>query len=350
MIFPQLRARFGNRLDVFVVAALFVTLFSSTAFSRTPECRLDNRLAHVVKQAIHHSIDAYKIEGLNIPFALLPINPRSEYDGYRVELVLDARNEEVDAFGCIEESIGSTTIADKDRISVDGVCKIPFGKQTLLRCSVEALTIVQGQSDSDPSPALLYVMAHEIAHFLEQDFGAFTSQNNVINLSQPNVDKFRAVEKGCVHKNEVSREREADRKAINVLSHWLSQSPYRNSILSERAAILQNLNILRLGADQIAKWAQENNPLDAKPTPFIFDANAEITLPANQQRIIWARNRFVCDLRTATKGTYAYPLLRRSHPSAEVRMQRVAERMTIAAKEASDIEKSQLFDLIPPLG
>ena len=135
----------------------------------TPPCRFDVSLNEPVRVTLSHGMEVFKVEKLTLPFDQVAVNSETPVPpGWlHVEIVKDAAKGQVDQTGCQRNGKDSKGEGPLDQFSVQGGCYVSGGQPNLLRCSAGAVhSFMTGSSATRPgSPALLYVLAHELAHF-----------------------------------------------------------------------------------------------------------------------------------------------------------------------------------------
>ena len=319
--------------------------------ARTPDCRLAANYRTEVERALSDAADAYRREGRALPFTRFTFGGAATVAPatLRVEIVTDAAAGEVNAQGCPGARRGGRGAREPDDYTVRGVCEVE-PESNLLRCSRGALAAVLGseQPDAPASAALLYVIAHELGHILQQKSGHFSGRVQTIDLASTAERKLTQLRRGCERALEAREEQEADEMALRVLAAKLDGPPYREPALNPRGSLLWQIDRIRLAAARVQQWRGRIGGEAPAGPHELFDPDAPRSLPASDAYVAWAAARFLCDVFGRTRGTIRYPLRETTHPSAEKRMGRVAEALVARATRASDEGGTRRYQ--PPPG
>lgn len=297
-----------------------------------PTCRLDNQNVEIVKLTILAAKNAYNTLGKILPFEDIVINPVKSINNKKnlnVYIVSDASISSVGKNGCISSQPALIKDENLDEISVKGGCIALASDYPEIRCSKEAIQVFSkknNQSDIQ-NPALLYVLAHELAHILQRHEGEYSGGVETIELNQSKEKKLNILKESC--KPKIFRtEEEADRLAVQVLSQLLKKSPYREPIFSEQGSVLWGVDQINLAANIWRKIALEREFISQKIPHKSFIPTEFPTPPLVIKK---KSKQFVCDVLRNKKGFVYYPSKSTTHPPLENRMQRIAEELRIVA-------------------
>jgi hypothetical protein len=313
-----------------IASAVFVVLMCTTgsalgAAPSIPACRIDRSLTRPTEQAVARATALFGELGRALPFTTFAVNPPSlqPENVLAVYVVRDATVDRVDRSGCPRSSSSWTDGGRPDNLSVRGGCYVAAERLSEIRCSARALRAFAGAENSSrpASPALLYVIAHELAHLHQGRRGEFTGKLERIRLAQPRTDKLEHLRRAC-DPALITREEEADAIAREVLTRAMPQAPYREPLLTERGSVYWNIDRIRLAANEWEQWQMKE---DATESVKLHPAFEPAEFPTPPVRIARAADRFVCDVLSGRTGEALYPARQTTHPAPEQRLRRVSE-------------------------
>ncbi|HEY0140820.1 MAG TPA: hypothetical protein VGF48_07985 [Thermoanaerobaculia bacterium] len=275
-------------------------LFACAASAQTPACRFDDSLAAEVRNA------ATLV--LGEPIA---VNAQEASGTIRIEIVRDA--------ACGKKTPDQWTVAG-------GVCLANPETRTV-RCSANALSALTtlDRRAKRASPALLYVIAHELAHLEQKKAGAFTGSMAMIALASSEEAKWRALRRVC-EEPPAGRELEeaADQAALKVLQRAADRKEYRDPLLSPRAAVYTITDRLRLAAHELAQFEGPSMPRPAA---------LEETFEPTPESVARTARLLLCEIRNGKKGVLALPNVPGSHPDEPTRLFAIATVLRERARE-----------------
>ena len=307
------------------VALMLATLMwaAPAAAAGTPaSCRLDSTNAAVVKSTIERAAAAYKQLGRTLPFQAVSVNAAAVRAGnLSVFIVKDANKDGVNAAGCSTHAV--TNDDELDDRSVRGGCVLTSADAMEIRCSAQAVSIFSdvGSRRDIESPALLYVLSHELGHLYQKQAGEYSGRAEVINLSDDRAHKLSQLQSSC---DPVSsqNEREADELALEVLKLSLGKPPYREPTFTERGSVYWNIDFLALASQ---KWTETSLQREFISRLKLHKSFEPTEFPTAQATVKANAHRFVCDVLTQKSGRILYPGKSTTHPPVETRLQRIAE-------------------------
>ena len=141
-------------------------------------------------------------------------------------------------------SIGTAKGDPLDAISVRGGCVGIAIDRPEIRCSSDAVKLFGdvGQRTGIANPALLYVIGHELAHLYQRRVGEYGGRAEVIDLQSAPAAKLKILRDAC-DPVAVKRESDADAISLEVLARLLPQSPYRETVFSERGSLYRKCQL-----------------------------------------------------------------------------------------------------------
>ena len=318
----------------------------------TPACRFDLSLNEPVRVTLSHALDVFKLEKLTLPFDEVVVNSETPVPpGWlHVEIVKDATKGQVDQTGCLKHGMESKGEGPLDQFSVPGGCYVSGGLPNLLRCSAGAVnSFMTGSSASRPgSPALLYVLAHELVHFHQNRRGEFSGKIETVDLHKSKALKLQQLERNCAPAL-ITKEEEADNLALTVLKKRLPDAPYKEPLFSAKGSMYWNIDRIRLAASEWDKLTGHQLGLSEVKVHRTFDPNRSIALPASATSVKSASQRFVCDVLKSSKGIIRYPARQSTHPSPEARLRKIADILGGSASQMSETGSAEAYQPIANL-
>ncbi len=346
---------FGKVLLCSVLVTLLIEglpLRHSAEAARTPSCRFDASLKEPVRVALDHALEAFKLEKISLQFNQGVVNSdKGVPPGWvGIEVVKDATQDEVDPKGCHKSEPPEVRQGSMDQISVRGGCYVSGEVLHLIRCSSAAVEAFRaGTSEVRPdSPALLYVLAHELAHLHQNRRGEFSGRIETIDLHKPKAVRLQQLEQSCAP-GLITKEEEADDIALRILKRLLPAPPYRETVFSAKGSMYWNIDRIRLAANEWNRVNLARLNQETVPVHDTFNPNKPISLPATPKLVKSASRRFLCDVLKPTKGSIRYPVRQSTHPSAEARLRKIADVLSASASGLSDSDGSQTFHSIAQL-
>lgn len=309
------------------------------AADAVPSCRMDDGYNEIVHETLSRAINAFAVFSKPLVFDAVAVNPRSDAAApstLRMYVVTDASKDSVIPEGCLMPS--SATAPFLDSIGVRGGCVAVAGERSELRCSSRAIQLFAGDSQTSVSadPALLYVLAHELAHLQQRRSGEFSGRVLTLELNQEQPKKVEALQRSCDPAS-TRREEEADAMALQVMEILLGDWPYRHPMLSERGSMYWAIDQMALAADAWQRVAIESEDTD----PSLHESFVPAEFPTPSEVIKARAQHFICDTLTMSSGALSYPAPASSHPPMEQRLRRIAD----ALKPVADRLSSEFEDV-----
>jgi hypothetical protein len=306
-----------------VVAGLFLAPPAQPA-ETIPACRLDNSLAPIVAETLGRAVAAYRAIGKELPIETISVNPAvpaAATKALNVYVVQDAAQDRVSTQGCVKGSLSKGE--PLDAISVRGGCVVVAVDRMEMRCSSSAVRLFTnvGQRSDRASAALLYVLAHELAHLQQRRLGEYAGRTERIELKLDAARKLQALREACDPAS-TKREEEADAMSVQVLAHLVAAPPYREPVLSERGSLYWNIDQLALASDAWQKAALETEFISQ---PKLHSSFVPTEFPTPAPTVEKNARRFVCEVLKKRQGTVLYPGKSLTHPPLEQRRRRIAE-------------------------
>ena len=344
---PSYLSRLAGLLIVTIAAASKVP---AEAASPVPACRIetDRALADQVRGAIERAFAAYRAIGIALPVTAVSVNgapagsPTSERARtLAVQIVRDAARDKVDRQGCSSTSGQLSRGEALDAVSIRGVCVAVAVEAPEVRCSAANLALFArvGQRTERANPALLYVLAHELAHLHQRRVGEYTGRTETIDLAGPVPRKIEALRSAC-EPGSTKIEEEADALAVRVLSELLTKPPYRETVFSEQGSLYWNIDQMVLA---INAWQQASLESEAVSQPRLHAAFVPTEFPSPKAVIERNAKSFVCDVIGKRQGQLQYPGKSLTHPPLEQRLRRVAEALQPIAERLPRTGAQQEF-------
>ena len=334
---------------VFALGSLMMA-FSSLALAAdpVPSCRLDPSARSVVAQTLDSAIRAFRALDKALLIDAVEVNPAAPArrpNTLSAFVVLDAAPGKITPQGCPTAPLARGD--PLDGLSVRGGCVIVALDTMEMRCSAGAITIfgnVDQRSDR-ANPALLYVLAHELAHLYQRRVGEYAGRVERIALIWDRAAKLKALRDGCDPVS-VRREEEADTLSLQVLAALLTAPPYRETTFSERGSLYWNIDQLALATNA---WQQAAVEREFNSQPKLHVAFEPTELPSPQKSIERNARRFVCEVLTRRQGTILYPGKGVTHPPLEQRLRRISEALQPVASQLPATGAARDFEPIARL-
>jgi len=315
--------------------------------ARIPACRFDGDSNELVREAASRAVSSFKVIGRALPFDAVVVNPQSPpSDGVlAVYVVRDASADQVDRLGCARSSSHFGTKA-LDALSVRGGCLVSPQRLNEIRCSAAAVSAFMGPDTQGrpSSPALLYILAHELAHIHQGRRGEFAGRVERIALDQSCDAKLRQLRDGCMP-GLVRKEEEADAIAVDVLKRLLVTAAYRERTFTERGSMYWNIDRIRLAAARWEQQAQEG----ASAAVTLHSAFEPTEFPTPSVKVTAAARQFVCDVLNRRTGEVLYEVRPSTHPPAEQRLRRIVEALQPIAEALPETGGSRDFKVVAQL-
>lgn len=297
-----------------------------------PLCRLDNSYNGIVRDTLKRAIEAYAAIGKPLPIDGIdvnPLKPSAQAKALTVFIVQDASKDGINAGGCKTRPLEKS--APLDETSVRGGCIVVAIDQMEIRCSSDAVAIFSSVTNKPDraSPALLYVLSHELAHLYQRRLGEYAGRTEKIDLSWERATKLEALQGAC-DPVMTRHEEEADAIALEILAQRLSTPPYREPVFSERGSLYWNIDLLALASDA---WQKASIEREIASAPRLHPAFEPKDFPTPSKAIEATARKFVCEVMTRRRGILLYPGKSISHPPIEQRLRHIAEKLApIAAR------------------
>lgn len=310
-------------LRIFIHLGLL--LLPLTAYANDiPVCRLDHNYDGVVRETAQRVLAAFKTSGKNIGLDQAVTNPvakQSDSHTLSIYVVTDAPADAVSAKGCASRKLNKGDNLDK--LSVKGGCFVNSVDNHSILCSSDAVRLFAfgGDNADRLSPALLYVLAHEIGHIYQKRSGEYSGRVNVISLAADQASKIRQLRERCTP-TLTEQEEQADEYSLDVLRTSLGKAPYREEVFSEQGSLFWNIDLLALAAD---KWAAASAEREFTSQPPMHKSFEPTEFPTPPRKIKLAAKKLVCDVIKDKTGTVSVPAVSSTHPPAEQRLRRIAE-------------------------
>ncbi len=226
------------------------------------------------------------------------------------------------------------------------VCRVERVEEAraVVRCSAKALRALD-LAPGSPDPAILFVVAHEVAHVLLGHGGDFIDPTLVVDRATPVGSRLSKIIEGCTSREEsVKAEEAADAEALRVLERAISEPAYTEEFVQPAARRTLFVGRLRQAA---AELAAVSAPDSSAQLPEVLDSPR---LPVDEAYVAWASERVLCDAVHAKKPLLV-PLRNTTHPDAASRMAALSERLTGGTAAAGEREAGRpVSHLLSSLG
>ncbi|RUP31581.1 MAG: hypothetical protein EKK45_06890 [Curvibacter sp.] len=333
-----------------LVAALFAGAPSDVlAQPEVPACRLATADAKQVERTLGLALKGFQELGQPLPFDSVAVNPTSAPTTPRTlvaYVVSDATTSAVDGNGCVVKQPAVVRDEELDERSVRGGC-VAAVTGGVIRCSADAVAIFGGTPDaaSKLNPALLYVLSHELGHIAQGRPGEYAGRLQTINLAASRSEKLQVLQDAC-EPGLTKVEEDADAQAVRLLSIQLPKPPFREPTFSQRGSVLWGIDQLNLSANTWTSRALARE-YSSQPTPH--KAFVPTEFPTPDAKVKANAKRFVCEVLTRKTGTVSFPGRSGTHPTLEVRIQRVVEALRPLAASLPAIDGSREYQPVATL-
>ena len=319
------------RLVLMVALLGLIGIVPANAVESIPACRLDNSSKVLLAETLGRAIEAYRNLGKDLAIEAVVINPAAPSAGQKTlsaYVVKDGGRGKIGPDGCVTDRAAKGD--PLDAISVRGGCVVIAIDRPEIRCSSDAVKLFGdvGQRTGIANPALLYVIGHELAHLYQRRVGEYGGRAEVIDLQSAPAAKLKILRDAC-DPVAVKRESDADAISLEVLARLLPQSPYRETVFSERGSLYWNIDQLALAADRWQRAATEREFLSQ---PRLHPSFVPTEFPSPAKTIAANARRFVCEVLSKNRGQVAYPGKSVTHPPLEQRIRRIAEALRPVAE------------------
>lgn len=327
---------------------LFLILFALAPFTYSAEvipiCRLDNSFSSEVTKTLNLSLDAYRSMGSPLAIDNVEINKFGALSNSKtltVYLVKDAAVDGVDSSGCATRAASPDEQLDK--LSVRGGCYIVAVDKPELRCSRAALEIfgTKDHSANQPSPTLLYVLSHELAHLLQKRSGEYSGRTVNLNRALDSAYRLDQLRTNCDPVS-IRKEVEADEKAFSIMAALLVNPPYKSTFLSDQGSMLWNIDRLAVAMDE---WQKVGVMREMMNQPEVHKSFVPIEFPTPSKTIERNAKKFVCDA-IYSKNSVSFPERSKSHPGIEQRLSSLIDALKPIAKKLPTTNGSQEYKAI----
>jgi len=323
------------------IAAALLSVRLQVAAQAVPDCRMDDTASALVAQTLNLAARTYKDLGKELPFDRVVVNPRghpTDSRTLRAYIVTDASSDGVGSNGCATRP--TTAGEPLDALSVRGGCVVVSAERAEVRCSSKAVAVFGaiGKEPGRASPALLYVLSHELGHLHQRAVGEYQGRAIHIDLAQPRDVKLKALQTSCEPAS-TKREEDADTLAMEVMKRLLPNPPYHEPLFSEQGSLLWSVDQLVLAA---SAWQEASLEVEFLSRPKVHPSFVPTEFPTPSAKVKANARKFVCDTLTGTNGSISHPLQSATHPALDQRMGRIAAALKpIAASLPNDTQRTQ---------
>lgn len=325
MCVKSLLALLGGVIGYFVAG-------SALASGVVPTCRLYGSMTGEVRETMERAIAAYHALGKPLPFNRVEVNSKAAAPSdttLAVWVIQDASKGAVDKGGCSTQPVANGE--ELDDISVRGGCFVAALDKPEMRCSAGAVKLFaeRGSGGLQPNPALLYVLAHELAHILQNRAGEYSGRVMTLTALQDHASRLLMLQGNC---DPVStrREEDADKLAFSVLVKVLPTAPYKEPALSERGSLLWSIDRLALASDA---WQRAGAAREFISVPKMHKAFEPTEFPTPPKKIQANAKRFVCDALQSKGKAVSFPARSPTHPPVEQRLRNIVEALKPVAQQ-----------------
>lgn len=301
----------------------------------TPSCRLDSELVPYVKEAMAKVLPAMRQRIPGWPFRDVAVHvATAEPQVVRIELVRDADSAQVGRDGCIRTGVAARS-RDRDDLSVRGLCEAPLDPTEPVRCSADGLRVLTAEDRrrGRESPALFYVLSHELSHLHHRDRskGNFLPALLPLDRTLPLDSKVNILRAACQPASaaldqNLAMEVRADREALDALTDYLAERSRQNPQIKPESELALNAMQIEVAASALQKWDRSWQKQAQLPRPLVDSPSR-----TDEDFIQWAADRSLCDLTTSRRDMQLVPLLHSDHPLVVERLMRIST--TLAAQK-----------------
>ena len=307
---------------------------------------MDDSLAKEVRETAEQARVAYQALGKPLPSSRVEVNPKTAANldaTLTVWVVRDASKGTVDAAGCSHRPAAKDE--ELDDMSVRGGCFVAAVDKPEIRCSADAVKLFadRGNGGLQPNPALLYVLAHELAHVLQKRTGEYAGRTVTLTMAQDQATRLQMLRGNC---DPVSTRREeaADTLAFSVPAKVLPVDPYKEPTLSERGSLLWNIDRLALVSDA---WQRTGGMREFMSAPQVHKAFEPTEFPTPPKKIEANARRFVCDALQAKGKSVSFPIRSLTHPPVEQRLRTSSEHSSPSPSSCPPLEVQEVTNPSP---
>jgi hypothetical protein len=328
---------------IFLAVLVALLLPHSVHADEVPACRLDHQSDKVVKTTVERALASYKASGKDIGLDQVAVNPvagaPTDSRSLTVYVITNAAEDGIDAKRCATKKFNKGEALDS--LSVTGACSVVSIDRRTIVCSADAVKIFAfaGEGAERASPALLYVLSHEIGHIYQKKMARYSGHVINIALASDAGVKLEQLRSRCTP-TDTELEAQADEYSLDVLRRSLAHAPYREHVFSEQGSLFWNIDLLALAAD---KWAVASIEQEFMGKAKLHKSFEPTEFPTSAHKIKLAARKLVCEVITSKKGAILVPQVSTSHPSAEQRLRRIAEVLKPVARALPKNGGSQEF-------
>lgn len=327
---------------------LFLAIAQKPAHAQNiPPCRLDNSMVTLVADTIERAASAYRENGKEFLFDSVVVNKPAPPDrrALVVNIIKDANAGDLTPQGCARGAAKKDE--PLDHLSVRGGCVVVAVERMEMRCSSSAVVLFGdvGTRSGRANPALLYVLAHELAHLYQRRLGEYSGRAERLDLAKSRPDKLKELQAACDPVS-TKREEEADAMAVKVLETLLAKPPYREPLYSQQGSLYWNIDQLALASDA---WTKAMSEREFISRPDVHKSFMPTEFPTPAKVVESNARRFVCDVLTRTHGSIYYPGRSTTHPPLEQRLRRMAESLQPTAQALPNDSNQRQFKSIARL-
>ena len=233
-------------------------------------------------------------------------------EGLGFLLVRDGKRGQIDARGCpLPEPAGTPPGGTLDAWSVDEVCS---AERHVIRCSANAVASLRTDAGPlDSSPALLFLVAHELAHVALGHPGHFGERLQMLDLTLDPREKVGILAKLCGEDPvTMAQERAADELAQSALAELLVEPPFLEPVAGRGGSLALSATRMRHETEALERWGRQR-----------------IGAPAGTK--ISLGESTLCTLLRSQTGGAVLPTLGGTHPRGERRLADLSARLRGAA-------------------
>jgi hypothetical protein len=237
-------------------------------------------------------------------------------DGLTFLLIRDGAVGHVDARGCLQTEAPAGPEGILDPLSVDQVCDA-LGRR--IRCSADGIASLRIDARPlDMSPALLFLVAHELAHVALGHSGRFGEPLGALSLSLDRQTKLKVLGNQCRKDvDELRKEIAADELAQSALAELLTEPPFLEPVAGRGGSLTFSAARIRHEAAALDRWGRRR-------------------VGAPSDKVLSLGKGALCTVLRARTGGVALPPLGGAHPHGERRLANLSARLRGAAAKVSN--------------
>jgi hypothetical protein len=291
-----------------LIVVMVMAMRMAPAFAAKQQCQFDDTFAKDVREAAAFGLKTIPL-GKTHGIVVNAATPRAA-NQIAVEIIRTA--------SCPDDAPRGVCVANPSTLTI--------------QCSAEELeALVKGDHRAErASPALLYLITHELEHLQQGEKGRFQGKIAVIHLDGSDDAKWRELRQICQTPDADMRklEEDADAKALVALERAADLDRYRDPLLSPQSAVYMFVERLRIAAKALDDWESAAHPEVAAPTAFVVQ-----TLDPTPANLEQTSRRLLCQIRGAHSGILGIPNAPDTHPDAPTRLAAISVRLRQKARE-----------------